>query len=116
MIAAHRASWIIHFGPIPKEKPYVLHDCPGGDNRRCVNPAHLWIGTPLDNVRDATEKGTLGPGELHGCARLTTEDIVKIRRIRLDTGAMFKEIAAQFGITKAHARNICAKIAWSHIY
>jgi hypothetical protein len=55
-ITANRASWILHFGPIPIGLE-VLHDCPGGDNSLCVNPAHLWLGTHSDNISDAWEKG-----------------------------------------------------------
>lgn len=50
---SHRASWIIANGPIP-EGMDVLHKC---DNRKCGNPAHLFLGTDIDNMRDRDSKG-----------------------------------------------------------
>lgn len=50
---AHRISWQIHNGPIP-EGMYVLHSC---DRPICVNPDHLYLGSPRDNVMDAINKG-----------------------------------------------------------
>lgn len=58
VILAHRASWMIHNGEIPKGEGHhgicVLHKC---DNARCVNPDHLFLGTQKENIHDMEKKG-----------------------------------------------------------
>jgi hypothetical protein len=62
---AHRLAWLFTFGPIP-DGLCVLHDCPGGDRRDCLNPAHLWLGTNAANTADRVRKGCSATGDRHG--------------------------------------------------
>lgn len=60
-LLAHRASYKIYKGEIPKGM-LVLHDC---DNRLCVNPDHLFLGTHKDNTQDMIRKGRHGRSNQH---------------------------------------------------
>lgn len=106
---AHRFSYKLAFGPIPKGL-YVCHHC---DNPSCVNPEHLFIGTNSDNLRDLVNKGKFHPatGEAHGSARLTSEEV---RRIRNETMTA-RAAAALFGISERHVRGIRQGKTWRTI-
>ena len=75
MVRAHRFSWELHFGPIP-EGMKVLHDC---DNKRCIRPSHLWLGTNADNSKDMVNKKRQAFGTQHGRVKLTDGIVLKAR-------------------------------------
>ena len=96
---AHRVSYFIEYGRI-KNDTLILHRC---DVRSCVNPAHLFQGTPKHNSQDAVRKGrnTRLYGERNGKAKLTRTAVLRIRRL-YKAGRMFqRELANQFGVCEA---------------
>lgn len=93
-VMAHRASYEHHVGPIP-EGMKVCHTC---DVRHCVNPAHLWIGTQADNMRDMQDKGRQRYGGTLGFHRPTTFPEERLREIANDNRPP-AEIAAELGVT-----------------
>lgn len=103
MTTAHRFAWSLLNGDIPAGMS-VMHSC---DNPPCCNPAHLSIGTNVENTRDREAKGRHGTGstgkrrapELVWNASLTQTqaDEIRIRYARGDVQQ--KELAREFGVT-----------------
>ncbi len=111
--AAHREAFEIAYGvDVPREM-MVCHRC---DNPPCCNPAHLFIGTSLDNNVDRKNKGRNGDtrGTRHPQARLTEADVIEMRRMRA-AGAHFKDIGARFGVTTQNAFYVATGKTWRHI-
>lgn len=54
---AHRIAWVIAGNIITSERPYILHNCPAGDDPACCEPTHLWAGTIAENQADMARKG-----------------------------------------------------------
>ncbi len=124
MEPAHRVSWRIHFGDIPQGL-LVLHNCPGGDNPSCVNPAHLWLGTDHDNAWDKSAKGRSVKGqhfphalrckgENTWSAKLTEDDVRAIRTARSE-GVSASILAEKYGISKTQVWCIARRAKWKHI-
>jgi len=109
----HRIVWEVTKGKIPKGK-FVCHAC---DNPSCVNPKHLYLGTPKNNTEDLYARGSpvaFGPGEDHPMAKLTENDVIEIRRLHA-TGIKSKDMEKRFGISQASVSLIVNRKGWTHI-
>jgi hypothetical protein len=120
----HRLAWMLTNGPIPDGK-FVCHSC---DVRHCVNPDHLFLGTPKDNTWDAKDKGRLAAGDRHWTiqnptnlargskhhkAKLTEDDVRLIRKSYPQVSQ--HKLAAQFGVTQANIQCIVTGKTWRQI-
>jgi hypothetical protein len=104
---AHRFSWELHHGPIPHGL-VVCHRC---DNKRCVNPAHLWLDTQKANVHDAIRKGLRNA---YGRQKLNADD-VRVIRDQAARGILHKEIAQAFGVAPHTVTGIVNRRSWAHV-
>lgn len=95
---AHRVAWELTHGPIPDGR-HVLHNCPGGDNPRCVNPAHLFLGDQAANMKDAASKGRFSVPHPR-TRKVTDEQIAEMFSLR-QQGLTLEAIGAEFDVTKA---------------
>jgi hypothetical protein len=109
---AHRFSYQYYIGPIPSEM-FVLHKC---DNRGCVNPDHLFLGTHDDNMKDMVNKNRSVHryGELSPSATLTNREVIKIKE-QIQSKSSYKEIMNNFNISKSILFDIRSGRSWSTI-
>ena len=109
---AHRLAWELFRGPIPAGL-IVRHTC---DNRRCVNPNHLLIGTQQDNVDDMyrRDRARSSRGEDRNDARLTDAKVVEIRQ-RASGGESSRALGAVFKVSHTTILKIVRREKWSHV-
>ncbi len=112
---AHVMAYEFTYGPVP-DGLFVCHKC---DNRACCNPAHLFVGTPADNVRDMVEKGRIARdtgrrGELHGMSKVTDESVREMRRLASE-GWSYVKLGLRYGISDVQASRIVRRICWYHL-
>lgn len=108
---AHRFCWAACVGEIPEEMQ-VLHKC---DNRLCVRPSHLFLGTNLENVRDKESKGRgCQPfGERHANAKFKESDILKIRKL-ISEGVSCLKISKIYNVSSVTIDYINHRKTWRH--
>lgn len=103
-LKAHRLAYTLFRGPIP-EGMCVCHIC---DFPGCVNPAHLFLGTHAENVKDRNAKGRGNqPGEKNYYpAKISDRSVIEMRTQYAAGGITYQRIADRFGISASHAANI----------
>jgi len=107
---SHRLSYQLHKGPIPLGMQ-VCHTC---DTPSCVNPDHLWLGTPKDNAVDKVAKGRINPafGEANGGSKLTNEQIILIRELYEAKHLNQRELGEKFSVAHQTISKIVRKERW----
>lgn len=106
---AHRFVWALYNGPIPAGKQ-VRHSC---DNRWCVNPAHLRLGTNQDNVNDRNGRGRTAVGERARHAKLTED---QVREIKANPDKPPRYYADKFSIDSSAITKIRSGDNWKHVH
>lgn len=102
---AHRMIYSLLNGDIPSGLD-VCHSC---DNRRCINPSHLFAGTRKENMEDAVAKGRQAKGFMLPITKLSDQD-KSIIVDRAKSGEKYGEIAKSFGVS----RHLIGQVAIKH--
>ncbi|CAI1891350.1 HNH endonuclease signature motif containing protein [Serratia entomophila] len=105
--SAHRLSYSTHKGSIP-DGLVVMHLC---DNKPCVNPNHLSLGTTRDNLHDRDTKNRQAKGERAGMAKLKENDVIEIR----SSGMKQRELAKLYSVHQSTISAIKLRKIWGHL-
>ncbi len=118
---AHRVSWNLHHGEIPKGM-LVCHKC---DNPCCVRPSHLFIGTAQDNMDDKHNKGrqryvkpyNQAKGTRVTLSKLNEEDVLEIRRLYVKGSKTHGtyQLAEIYNVYQSTIHQIVTRTTWKHI-
>lgn len=112
-VSAHRLILEAELGRPLLRSECACHRC---DNPPCCNPAHLFAGSHLDNSNDKHRKGRAHAlrGEKHPRARVTDEQALLIRRLRVE-GVSPRDLAGRFGLSIQATRHLLSGYSWRHL-
>jgi hypothetical protein len=112
-LSAHRASWELHNDAIP-EGLLVLHKC---DNKCCVNPEHLFVGTQRDNVRDMWEKkrAKVLRGSSNPNSKLMEADVKLIRDLYEEGETSYAKLAREFSVSPKLIELVVKRQVWRQV-
>lgn len=112
-VGAHVVAYETWVGPIP-DGLLVRHTC---DNPPCINPKHLLVGTHQDNMDDKVQRQRQSSlkGEAHYAAKLTAEDVRKIRSEWSEGNVTQPALAKKYGTTYKNIHMIVHRKTWRHI-
>lgn len=105
----HRFIYEIKYGKITNGL-IVRHKC---DNRLCINPEHLELGTKKDNAWDCISRGRKPIGENTVMAKLTESDVIEIRRI--SPGMSYADLSKIYNVSRATIRDVALRNTWKHL-
>lgn len=110
-VGAHRFAYTQVFGGIPAGM-HICHTC---DNRKCLNPNHLFAGSNADNMADRNKKGRAARGPQNGRAKLTEADVISIRDGYATGLASHRSLAREYGVGHRTIGSVVNKKHWTHI-
>jgi predicted DNA-binding protein (UPF0251 family) len=108
---AHRVSYWLAWGPIPKGA-MIRHTC---DNASCVRPDHLIPGTHQQNMDDRSARGRHAHGARQGLAKLTDEIVLEARRLYATGKYRQKDLAVKYGVSQTTIGKALTGEQWSHV-
>lgn len=109
---AHRISLELKLGRPIADGLCANHNCK--QNRKCVNPDHLYEGTYKQNTNDRNKDETMNRGEEHGKSKLTADDVREIR-VLIGFGFSQRELGQMYGVYQSTISQVILGKKWKHI-